>query len=95
MERIGFQKEGIYNQGLILTENERLKEEVLDVRQKLYVATHNNNVDELKKQIFAKDKEITEDDKFDFFEDLDKLAAKFMEEIDQISAKKEKEITTI
>ncbi|MDD2647102.1 MAG: ribosome recycling factor [Patescibacteria group bacterium] len=43
----------------------------------------------------AKDKEITEDDKFEFFEDLDKSSSKIMEEIDQIGVKKEKEITTI
>ena len=43
----------------------------------------------------AKEKEITEDDKYRLFEDLDKKTAKFMEEIETIGQRKEKEITTI
>lgn len=43
----------------------------------------------------AKEKEITEDDKYRLFEELDKKTSKFTEAIESISQKKEKEITTI
>lgn len=53
--------------------------------------------DEMRSKInkSAKDKEITEDDKFEFFEDLDKMASKLMDEIDEMGKRKEKDITTI
>ena len=42
-----------------------------------------------------KEKEITEDDKFKLFEDLDKLTREYTERVDQLGAEKEKEVMTI
>jgi len=43
----------------------------------------------------AKDKELTEDDKFSLLQELDKKASQFVSEIEEVGKKKEKEITTI
>ncbi|MGC9049001.1 MAG: ribosome recycling factor [Patescibacteria group bacterium] len=53
--------------------------------------------DEFRSKInkLAKEKEITEDDKYRLLEDLDKKTSKFMEEIETIGERKEREITTL
>lgn len=53
--------------------------------------------DEIRSKISKalKAKEITEDDKYRLFEDLDKKTSKFIAEIEEIGQRKEKEITTL
>jgi len=43
----------------------------------------------------AKEKELTEDDKFSLLQELDKKSSQFVTEIEETGKKKEKEITTI
>ena len=53
--------------------------------------------DEIKDEIIKleKNKEITEDDKYDLLKKLDEFTKSYNEKLDLISAEKEKEITTI
>jgi len=81
-----------------LTE-ERRKELVRSLGKKIeqYRISLRNIRDEIREQITEaqKNKEITEDDKYKFFSDLDNMTTEYNKKIKEISDKKENEIITI
>ena len=70
----------------------RMKEKLEETRVKIR-AVREDVRDQINKQ--EKAKEISEDEKYNLQEDLDKMTKEFTEEVDSIGKQKEEEIMTV